>query len=61
MFSLCFSGDGTFSCVNIKNRKLELQSELFDSELLSIAIMKVSLPTTFYTVHCKLDVNIHQF
>lgn len=35
------SGDGTFSCVNIKNRKLELQSELFESELLSIAIMKV--------------------
>ena len=52
MVSSCFSGDGTFSCVNIKNRKLELQSELFDSELLSIAIMKVSLPTLFYTFCC---------
>ncbi|XP_067948583.1 WD repeat-containing protein 55-like [Watersipora subatra] len=37
---LVTSGDGTLSCVNIKNRKLELQSELFESELLSIAIMK---------------------
>ena len=37
---LVTSGDGTLSCVNIKSRKLELQSELFESELLSIAIMK---------------------
>lgn len=37
---LVSSGDGTLSCVNIKNRKLELQSELFDSDFLSLAIMK---------------------
>jgi len=35
------SGDGTLTCVNIKRRQMELQSELFDSEFLSLAIMKV--------------------
>ena len=36
------SGDGTLSAFDIRKHKLKLQSELFDSELLSIAKVKVS-------------------
>ena len=34
------SGDGTLSAFDIRKHKLKLQSELFDSELLSVAIIK---------------------
>jgi hypothetical protein len=37
----CFSGDGTLTAFNIRRKKLELQSELFDAEFLSLAQMKV--------------------
>lgn len=37
---LATSGDGTLTAVHLKKRKMELQSELFDSDLLSIAIAK---------------------
>lgn len=37
---LATSGDGTLTVVNLRRKKLELQSELFDSEFLSLAIMK---------------------
>ena len=41
---LATCGDGTLTVVNLRRKKLELQSELFDSEFLSLAIVKVRLP-----------------
>lgn len=37
---ICTSGDGTLTALNIRRKKLEMQSELFDSELLSLAVIK---------------------
>lgn len=37
---LATSGEGTLTCFNIRARRMELQSENFDSEFLSLAIMK---------------------
>ncbi|CAG2248453.1 WD repeat-containing protein 55,WD repeat-containing protein 55 homolog [Mytilus edulis] len=37
---LATSGDGTLTAYNIRRKKLEMQSELFDSEFLTIAQMK---------------------
>lgn len=38
---LATSGEGTLTVFNIRQKKLLLQSELFDSEMLSLAIVKV--------------------
>ena len=38
-----FSGDGTLSAFDIRKHKMKLQSEIFDSELLSLASVKVSI------------------
>ena len=38
---LATSGDGTLTVINLRRKKLEMQSELFDSEFLSLAIVKV--------------------
>ena len=35
------SGEGTLSAFDIRKHKMRVQSELFDSEFLSLAIMKV--------------------
>lgn len=37
------SGDGTLTAFNIRQKRMELQSELFDSELLSLSILKVNI------------------
>ena len=37
------SGDGTLTAFNIRRKRMKLQSELFDSELLSLSIIKVFL------------------
>ena len=37
------SGDGTLSAFDIRKHKMKQQSELFDSEMLSLAIVKVSI------------------
>ena len=34
------SGDGTLSAFNLRRKQLELQSEAFSSELLSVAVIK---------------------
>ena len=39
---LATSGDGTLTAINLRGKKMEMQSELFDSEFLSLAIVKVS-------------------
>lgn len=39
-FLLATSGDGTLTAFNIRQKRMELQSELFDSELLSLSILK---------------------
>ena len=38
---LATSGEGTLTAINLRKKKLEMQSELFDSEFLSLAIVKV--------------------
>lgn len=35
------SGDGTLSAFDIRKHKMKVQSELFDSDLLSLAVVKV--------------------
>ena len=35
-----FSGEGTLTAFDIRKHKLMMQSELFDSEMLSMAVMK---------------------
>lgn len=50
---LATSGDGTLTAINLRRKKLELQSELFDSEFLSLAIVKVSLLDDLCSV-CKV-------
>lgn len=40
MFFTC-SGEGTLTAFNIRRKRMDLQSELFDSEFLSIAAVKV--------------------
>lgn len=42
-FMLFDSGDGTLTAFNIRQKRMELQSELFDSELLSLSIIKVNI------------------
>jgi len=37
----CFSGEGTLSSFDIRKHKMVVQSELLDSGLLSLAIVKV--------------------
>lgn len=37
----CFSGEGTLTAFNLRRKKMEVQSELFDSEFLSMAVVKV--------------------
>ncbi|XP_048774023.2 WD repeat-containing protein 55-like isoform X2 [Ostrea edulis] len=37
---LASSGDGTLTAFNVRRKRMELQSELFDSELLSLSIVK---------------------
>ena len=39
---MLFSGEGTLSAFDIRKHKLLLQSELLDSGLLSLAIVKVN-------------------
>ena len=41
------SGDGTVSAFDIRKHKLKVQSELFESDFMSLAIMKVKLNTLF--------------
>ena len=55
---LATCGDGTLTVVNLRRKKLELQSELFDSEFLSLAIVKVRLPYLIvYLQPCNLQVS----
>jgi len=42
MLMLLFSGEGTLSAFDIRKHKLLLQSELLDSALLSVAVVKVT-------------------
>ncbi|XP_062591946.1 WD repeat-containing protein 55-like isoform X3 [Saccostrea cucullata] len=37
---LATSGDGTLTAFNVRRKRMEIQSELFDSELLSLSIVK---------------------
>ena len=39
---LATSGEGTLTVLNVRQKRLVLQSELFDSEMLSLAIVKVT-------------------
>lgn len=44
LYKLCVclhSGDGTLSAFDIRKHKMKVQSELFDSDLLSLAVVKV--------------------
>ena len=44
LYALVFSsGDGTLTALDIRKHKMKLQSELFDSELLSLAPVKVKV------------------
>lgn len=46
----CFSGEGTLTSFNIRRKKMEMQSELFDSEFLSLALLKVSFYLAAWTL-----------
>ena len=47
------SGDGTLSAFDIRKHKLKVQSELFDSDLLSLAVVKVSSSRCcYYYLYC---------
>jgi hypothetical protein len=46
---LATSGDGTLSAFDIRKHKMKLQSELFDSEFLSLARVKVNY--YFYSIY----------
>lgn len=39
---LATSGDGTLTAYDIRHHKLKVKSEVFDSELLSLGVIKVS-------------------
>ena len=41
LFSLSYSGDGTLSIFNIRRQKIEQRSDNMESELLSVAVVKV--------------------
>ena len=60
MYFVC-SGDGTLTSFDIRKHKMKVQSELFDSELLSLAAVKVRptgvLPDIPTFVVSKLWVN----
>ena len=45
--STIFSGDGTLSCVDLRQKKLEEKSDCSESELLCVAVVKVYI---FYIV-----------
>jgi len=50
---LLFSGEGTLSAFDIRKHKLLLQSELLDSGLLSVAVVKVNGFLILYTIVCS--------
>ena len=41
IFVFSFSGDGTLSIFNIRRQKIEQRSDNMESELLSVAVVKV--------------------
>lgn len=47
---LATSGDGRLSVVDLRKRKLEEQSDCNESELLSVAILKVCLQKMFQSL-----------
>ena len=42
-FLVCFSGDGTLSVFNIRRQKIDEKSDNMQTELLSVAVVKVRL------------------
>jgi hypothetical protein len=46
-YVICHSGDGTMGVFNIKRRRFELLSEFQSGDLTSVAIMKVSVSSSF--------------
>lgn len=48
-FAFFYSGDGTLSVFNIRRQKIEQRSDNMESELLSIAVVKVNI------VWCKQE------
>ena len=50
---LATSGEGTLSAFDIRKHKLKVQSELFDAEFLSLAVMKVPESSMNLSLHHK--------
>ena len=56
---MLFSGEGTLSAFDIRKHKLLLQSELLDSALLSVAIVKVNgLACRLLSSHAVFEVTM---